>query len=194
LNEVPWDFIFSFIAAAGSVATAAGFFLLLKQSKLTETQITHTQTQITQTQQEIDTTLRPWIGHTSYELFSRPIRFKDPPKDVAKFSLKNYGRLPAKLSGMVQLWNTEEIKEQDIMTRPLDEVNPEIYFPEQEKQFDMTGPETYMVQRKGFYFAFLLRYNYNVGQGKKQGKYGVTLKCKFRGPEYMFSIIRTVAE
>jgi hypothetical protein len=30
LNDIPWDFIFSFIAAAGSVATAAGFFLLLK--------------------------------------------------------------------------------------------------------------------------------------------------------------------
>jgi hypothetical protein len=129
LNDIPWNFIFSLLAAAGSVATALGFFLLLKQSKLT-------QTQIGQTQQEIDSTLRPWTGHTRYELFSGTIRFKDPPRDVARFFLKNYGRLPAKVSGMVELWHTGEIKEQDLINGPSAKVDPEMYFPEQEKQFD----------------------------------------------------------
>ena len=169
------------------MATAAGFFLLLIQSKLTKTQIG-------QTQQEIDSTLRSWIGHTRYELFSRTLRFKDPPLDVARFSLKNYGRLPAKLSGMVQLWSTGEIKERDLTNRKSNEVDPEVYFPEQEKQFDMIGPEAYIMHRKSFYFTFLLRYEYNVGQGQKQGKYGVILRCTFRGPEYVYSIVYTVAE
>src|SRR5215207_11642041 len=68
-NGFPWAFFFSLVAAVGSMATAAGFFFLWWQSKLTKTQIN-------QTQQEIDSTLRPWIGHTSIELFTKQIGFK----------------------------------------------------------------------------------------------------------------------
>ena len=56
----PWSPL-SWIAAIGSLATAAGFGVLIFQSYLTRKQIS-------QTQQEIDTTLRQWLSHIKYTL------------------------------------------------------------------------------------------------------------------------------
>lgn len=183
----PWVSPFSLAAAIGSIMTAAGFFVLLWQSWLTRTQIS-------QTQQEIDSTLRPWLGHTSYNLSSITIGLTGRRKDLAKFTLKNYGRLPARLTRQVQLWRLTEIKEKDLTDLPESISTQVIYFPDQEYTYDFSEEreQSYMFLPKEFYFGFILKYDFQAGQGKKEGKYGIILKCKPTSAGYEYTAVNTL--
>jgi hypothetical protein len=93
--SIDWPSIFNLIQAIGSIATA-GFFILFYQINLTKKQLS-------QTQQEIDSTLRPWLGSHDFRVLMGV-----DVKDVLRFKLKNYGRLPAILSGVSKRWSTAE--------------------------------------------------------------------------------------
>jgi len=184
-SDIPWDFIFSFVAAVGSGATAAGFILIWNQTRLTKKQIS-------QTQQEIDSTLRPWIGHTDAKFSPQKVLLSEPPKDAVKFMLRNYGRLPAKLSGMAYVWKVEDVRESDLTNLPLGAVNSEMYFPDQENSLVVIGDNSYMTRQTDFFFGLRLDYDYQVGQGKKQGEYGVIFKVVFKsGYGFSSSIMNT---
>jgi hypothetical protein len=64
-GDIPWSFIFSFVAAVGSGATAAGFILIRNQTKLTKKQID-------QTHQEIGFVIKDNTGYiVSYTVFDQ---------------------------------------------------------------------------------------------------------------------------
>jgi len=199
----PWSFIFSLAAAIGSIATLGALYFIWKQSKLTRDQISQnqqgidlTKQQISQTQQEIDSTLRPWIGHTSYKL-DRETLDQDRqagPKDIAKIDLKNYGRLPARLTRQVQLWQLTEIKEEDLAKQPETKADPIMIFPDQMSPYSFVGEESLIYRKSDFYFGFLLWYDAHVGQRTKEGKYGIILKCKsLIGHVIEYNVVNTFA-
>jgi hypothetical protein len=182
----PWDFPFSLAAAIGSLATFAGFIVLLWQSRLTRTQIS-------QTQQEIDSTLRPWLGHKSCEITSVPLG--GTYKTVARIGLKNYGRLPARLTRQVQLWKKTEIGEEDLANLQKEMATRGMIFPDQEEPYDFGADQSLIYAGSEFYFGFLLWYDFHVGEGVKGGKYGFIIKCKVMGGNmFEWTLVNTLAE
>lgn len=130
----PWGFAFSIAAAVGSGATALALGFIYKQSKLTRKQIS-------QTQQEIDSTLRPWLGHTSYTLHPAIPDQNGQRKSFATLKLKNYGRLPARLTRQAQLWKLTEITEEDLTKHPEETAPHVMIFPDQVSTYDRVGEE-----------------------------------------------------
>jgi hypothetical protein len=101
LKENRTDFSFSLVGAIGSAATAAAFWLIIRQTNLTKKQIA-------QTQDDLDNPSRPWIGHLQIE--DKDIRFYfipdiDPTDITAKYFLKNYGRIPARITRKRYMWS-----------------------------------------------------------------------------------------
>jgi hypothetical protein len=190
-DEVPNDFWISLLpplAAAGSLATAGGFIVLLIQSRLTGKQVS-------QTQQEIDSTLRSWLGHISYTLDRHAVEEDRQAgwKDIAKFELKNYGRLPAKLTRQVQLWQLTEIKEEDLENQPKSKAEQIIIFPDEVKPYSFIGEQAFIYKKSDFYFGFILWYDFQAGEGRKEGKYGIIIKCKSDiGHVLNYSVINTI--
>jgi hypothetical protein len=159
---------------------------IYKQSKLTRQQIS-------QTQQEIDITLRPWLGHTSYSLHAAIPDSAGHRKSFATFLLKNYGRLPARLTRQVHLWKLTEITQEDLTKHPEETANHIMIFPDQVSTYDRVGEEqTRISEAKEFYFAFLVWYDFHVGEGRKEGKYGFILKREITNEGFEDSILSTL--
>jgi hypothetical protein len=185
----PWSFPFSLAAAIGSLATFAGFIVLLWQSRLTRTQIS-------QTQQEIDSTLRPWLGHTSYTLHEVTTDSKGQHKSWVMIRLKNYGRLPARLTKQVQLWKLTEIMEEDLAKQQEEPTTHIMLFPDQESTYERVEEEQSHItgtRSNEYYFGFLLWYDFTVGEGRKEGKYGFILKRVISNGGYEDYILNTLA-
>jgi hypothetical protein len=66
----------------------------------------------------------------------------------------------------------------------------EIYFPDQEMQFDIVSEQSFMDKKEEqFYVGIRIRYDYQVGQGKKDGEYGIILKCERSPSAYSVSTL-----
>jgi hypothetical protein len=147
--------IFQIIASA---ATAAGFFFIVRQSRLTKVQIN-------QTQNEIENMRRPWLGQSFIRIYS------DGVDDVAEFAMKNYGQVPAMLSGVKKKWSKREFSKKDLYTEVADAVN-NMYLPQQDVPYYMHGKDKFMRAEPifdladensltdKFYFGILFNYEY----------------------------------
>jgi hypothetical protein len=132
------------------------------------------------------------MAHTSCHLLINAIDDNHQHLDAAKLILKNYGRLPARITGQVQLWKLTEIQERDL-TNQLESTSTRVmYFPDQEGPYDL-GAQPHIEDANLYYFAFLIRYDFQVGTGRKEGKYGAILKYELTDSGAETSVLNTFA-
>jgi hypothetical protein len=175
----PSNYWFSLAGAIGSVATAAAFVIIIYQTRLTKKQIA-------QTQEEMDNTLRPWIG--LLQTTEKDIVFYVDSLDsgatgiTAKYFLKNYGRVPARIISKRYKWSRKEISKKDLYDV---EVPAEwsssrlqtLIFPDEDGQSSANSDEQSFraSPEETFYFGLLIEYD--SGEGTRKREFGTIFRC-----------------
>jgi hypothetical protein len=178
------NFWFSLAGAIGSLATAAAFGFIIYQTRLTKKQLA-------QTQEEIDNTLRAWIGVLQTtgkdiefsEIYVESAREYNPKaKITAKYFLKNFGRIPARIVSKRYKWSKEEISEDDLYSVEIpaewssSRLRPMI-FPDEDARNSADSSELSFLDSPGEIFYFGLLIEYDSGEGTKKRELGSIFKC-----------------
>lgn len=156
--EYPWDYIFAFIGAIGSAATAFALFILWRQSNQTEKQIRLTQDQVILTQQEVEGTLRPWLAITN---------IKKNSDYKIEFDIDNHGRVSAKVVKSQYVFSATQITKEQV--RGKDRSHYFMIFPATGKRLILED----QISINTPYVGILVNYEYATN---KKGEFGLIAK------------------
>jgi hypothetical protein len=206
LIDDQWDFWFSFLGALGSAATAAAFGVIIYQTRLnkkqiaqTKDQIAQTQKQVAQTQEELDNTLRPWLGvlQTKEQDIIVEADYTDAPNPptmaiTVQYFLKNYGRVPARVTSKRYKWSKNEISKNELYSEkiPADWSSSRLQsllLPGQDGKSTVHSRErSFLVSLdETFYFGLLI--DYDFGEGTRKREYGTVFEMKKPSPLCLYS-------
>jgi hypothetical protein len=163
-----WNFWFSLVGAIGSAATAAAFGFIIHQTRLT--------------QKELDNTLRPRLGvlqthGKDIEVEAEFINTVNTPTTTitVKYILKNYGRVPARVTSKRYKWSKKEISKKGLYS---EEITADwsssrlqsLLLPEEDARSTANSLEQSFLVSPGETFYFGLLVDYDSGEGtKKEG-------------------------
>ncbi len=163
---------FSIVGAIGSAATAAAFGVIIYQTSLTKKQIA-------QTQKELENTLRPWLGllqtygkDTGFSVDFRDID-KVGAKITAEYFLKNYGRVPARITSKRYKWSKKEISKNELYNEKIpDEWSSSrlqsMIFPDEDAKSSTYSEQSFLTSPdETFYFGLLVEYDQEKAQERE---------------------------
>ena len=156
LIDDSWAFAFSFAGAIGSVATAGALGFLYYQSRQTQKQIQLAQQQTNYTREEMDSTLRPWIGVIDVEIQA---------DEFVTFTVKNYGRILAKIVRMRKVIDKKKITKDQLCSAEAEDKEM-LLFPDAIVKMSSILPE----DSENLYVAIMIEYEY---ANNKHGEYGL---------------------
>lgn len=155
----------------GNVATAGALVFLWYQSRQTQQQIKQTQEQTKYVREEMESTLRPWIGVSEINVV---------PNGKVLFQIKNYGRIPAKIPRIRNMFSSTRIEREDLRSHKLENIEMMI-FPDATAFYALKIPEH---RPDSQYVGVLFEYEYG---NNKSGEYGVIANRHSEDDGYDFS-------
>jgi hypothetical protein len=156
LIDDSWSFAFALAGAIGSVATAGALGFLYYQSRQTQKQIQLAQQQTNYTREEMDSTLRPWIGVIDVEIQA---------DEFVTFTVKNYGRILAKIVRMRKVIDKKKITKDQLCSAEAEDKEM-LLFPDAIVKMSSILPE----DSENLYVAIMIEYEY---ANNKHGEYGL---------------------
>ena len=174
-------------------ATAAGFFTIIYQYKLSKIQVN-------QIQDEMENIRRPWLGMIEPEIYS------DGKRDVLKFTIKNHGKIPARISKSKSKWSETKFYKENLISEIHSTPSTSVYMPQEEIPYMIHGQNNFMTYesvwkmdtnkqhdliksiKRTFYFGVILEYEYPPAVITKRKKKNNSQKARleYKIGEYGF--------